>query len=269
MLDLRLSYSTAVTKKTEQLIKKLAKAKERKAQGLFVAEGVKLVRDMLLSFNVRTLIILESVVEELLPELNELSRKQELELIILPDSYNFARLSSQNTPQGALAIFELPYYNIEEVYEHNDLMLYLDKIQDPGNLGTIIRTADWFGIKHIVCSEGTVDAFSPKVVQSSMAALTRVQIHRLEGAVSSFFGRLEGLVLGTFLEGDNLYQLSSELDNMSIRLLVMGNEGNGISQEVATYVTRKITIPTYGEEVGSESLNVAIATAICLSELRR
>jgi len=148
----------------------------------------------------------------------------------------------------------------------DDLVLCLDGVQDPGNLGTIIRTADWFGIKHIVCSQQTVDAFSPKVVQATMGSIARVSVHYTD--LTSFLTSLpEGTpVYGTFLDGKNLYHEQLKPNGV----IIMGNEGNGISAEIARHVTHRLLIPPYpADSDTAESLNVSIATAIICAEFRR
>jgi TrmH family RNA methyltransferase len=147
-----------------------------------------------------------------------------------------------------------------------ELCIVLDGVQVPGNLGTIIRLADWFGIHHIICSEDTADAFAPKVIQATMGAITRVALHytNLTRFLSSF---PQGIpVYGTFLEGENIYGKTLAPNG----LLIMGNEGNGIRPETQAYINQKLFIPPHpaGCET-SESLNVAIATAICCAEFRR
>jgi TrmH family RNA methyltransferase len=148
------------------------------------------------------------------------------------------------------------------------LSLLLDEVQDPGNLGTIIRTADWFGVRDIFCLPGTADCFNPKVVQATMSALARVRVHYFASKddVCTWLKAYKGPIYGTFLEGENIY--ATQLQTPAV--LVMGNEGRGVSSEVAALVTHKLLIPHFasdGQHV--ESLNVSVATAICLSELRR
>jgi TrmH family RNA methyltransferase len=140
-------------------------------------------------------------------------------------------------------------------------------VQDPGNLGTIIRIADWFGIRNIVCSHDTADCYNPKVVQASMGAIFRVRMHYLDLAVFLAEGSQNKVpVYGTFMEGENIYQSGLSANG----ILVMGNEGNGISPKIEKLVQHKIHIPSFSfGETGSESLNVATATAICCSEFRR
>ena len=145
------------------------------------------------------------------------------------------------------------------------LCLALDDVQDPGNLGTIIRLADWFGIEHIICSQNTVDVYNPKTIQATMGGIARVKVHYT--SLPDFIRSLgDTPVFGTFLDGKNMYEQPLSANG----LIVMGNEGNGIGKEVATLINRKLYIPNYpaGQET-SESLNVAIATAVICAEFRR
>jgi RNA methyltransferase, TrmH family len=170
-----------------------------------------------------------------------------------------------------LAICEIPEYILEVQLLKNKLTLVLDDIKDPGNLGTIIRIADWFGIENILCSNDTADTFNPKVVQATMGSIARVKVHYT--ALTDFFrienGKLNIKSYGALLEGDNIYtkQLSSE------GFIIIGNESKGISEDLLPYITDKVTIPAfshYRSDTGeAESLNAAIATAIICSEFRR
>ena len=177
------------------------------------------------------------------------------------------RVSLMETPQQVLAVFR---QRSDEVDVHGvvgeQLCLALDDVQNPGNVGTIIRLADWFGIEHIFCSRGCADLYNPKTVQATMGAMARVQVHEVDlpQMLSSLPDDVP--VYGTFLDGENLYGKS--LENRGI--IVMGNEGKGVSADVEAHVTERLYIPNYpaGRET-SESLNVAIATAIVCAEFRR
>jgi len=176
-----------------------------------------------------------------------------------------ARTSLLKTPQQVLAVFEQANDFIDLSVIKHSLCLALDDIQDPGNLGTIVRLADWFGIKHIFCSLGTADIYNPKAVQATMGGLARVQLHYTD--LPEFISSLKDFpVYGTFLDGKNIYKQA--LSNNG--LIVMGNEGNGISTAVKQLINQRLYIPNYpaGSET-SESLNVAIATAIVCAEFRR
>ena len=169
------------------------------------------------------------------------------------------KISSLTTPNTCLAIFKQK--KTEEI-PANGLILALDDVRDPGNLGAIIRLCDWFGIRHLLCSQNTVDMYNPKVVQSTMGSITRVNI--VYGALPAYLK--SGLpVFGTFMDGKNIYQ--QNLPNEGI--IVMGNEANGISEEIENLIKERIAIPRFGEIQQTESLNVATATAIILSEFRR
>jgi TrmH family RNA methyltransferase len=171
----------------------------------------------------------------------------------------------QKTPQEVLAVFEQPSYEMKADVVSQSLCLALDDIQDPGNLGTIIRVADWFGIEHIFCSQGTVDVYNPKTIQATMGALARVKLHYCD--LPSFIASLKDIpVYGTFLDGDNMYEKKLTPHG----LVVMGNEGNGVSAEVANLVNERLYIPNYPpQRETSESLNVAMATGIICAEFRR
>lgn len=252
-------------------IRSLSKASERKVHNLFVAEGIKLVHDMLGSFACALLIVKPKEYNLLSKRIGELPLELRPESCeVVSDSFDFSKISSFKSPQATLALFHLPELSVERLYASQELVLLLDNVQDPGNLGTIIRTADWFGIGNVVLSSGCADPFSPKVVQATMGALCRVHTPRLQGDTRDFLAHYRGLVYGTFLDGEPIYQMGLSTDIPDGQLLVMGNEGNGISPEVKPYISKRIYIPPYSSDgVGSESLNVAIATAICLSEFRR
>jgi len=162
---------------------------------------------------------------------------------------------------------EIPRHDLGTVHADEELVLALDEVQNPGNLGTIVRLADWFGIGDIVCSSGTADCFNPKVVQATMGAILRVRVHYTD--LPRFLAEAAGRgtpVYGTFLEGDNIYDAPLTRGG----IVVMGNEGRGVTPETARTVTRKLFIPPYpADRHGSESLNVAMATGIVCAEFRR
>ena len=176
-----------------------------------------------------------------------------------------SRASLLKTPQEVLAVFEQPFYKLDFEAPSRSLCLALDGVQDPGNLGTIIRIADWFGIEDLFCSQNTVDVYNPKTIQATMGALSRVKVHYTD--LIPFIQTLHNVpVYGTFLDGDVIYQ--SELSPTG--LIIMGNEGNGISPEIENIVTQRLYIPNYPKErKTSESLNVAVATSIICAEFRR
>lgn len=244
-----------------KLIQSLELKKKRKEERLFVAEGPKIVDDLLPYFPCRLLIAV--------PEWLHTHQRPDAQEIIEVTQEELCKASFLKTPQEVLALFEIPKTTLPDNLPQKELCLALDDVQDPGNLGTIIRLADWFGIRHIICSKGTTDAFSPKTVQASMGAVARVSVHYtdLPEYLSAIRPSLpEVPIYGTFLEGENIY--NEQLTPNGI--IVMGNEGNGIGPAVERCITNKLFIPNYPEGyVTSESLNVAIATAITCSEFRR
>lgn len=238
-----------VSKSQIKLIKSLSQKKFRSKYGLFVVEGVKGIREFLNSnFQLHSLFSISDDFEVPQDQFFKISENE------------LKKISSLKTPPEALAVFEIPTYGsiISE-----GLILGLDGVRDPGNLGTIIRLCDWFGIETLVCSKDTVDCFNPKVVQATMGSLSRVHVAYRD--FLQFLKEIKVPVYGTLLEGENIYktQLASS------GLIIMGNEANGISEEVQKLITRRITIPQFGEKRETESLNVATATAIVLNEFRR
>ncbi|MFV0571214.1 MAG: TrmH family RNA methyltransferase [Xanthomarina gelatinilytica] len=237
-----------LSKSQIKTITSLKQKKYRLQQGLFVAEGVKTINELLASqFSLQQLYTtytfkidanLETVVSE-----NELKK-----------------ISFLKTPNTALAIFKIPE---PKAINTNQLLVALDNVRDPGNLGTIIRLCDWFGITDLVCNIETVDCYNPKVVQATMGSITRVNVSYLN--LTDFLKTTHMPIFGAFMEGDNIYK--SQLPNKGI--LVLGNEANGISREIEQVITTKISIPRFGQLQSTESLNVATAAAILLSEFRR
>jgi TrmH family RNA methyltransferase len=231
-------------------IKALATKQGREEQGAFIAEGEKLVGEIRNSkLRIRKIYQTKPLFADA-----EMVSEKEME-----------RISQLKTANSVLAVVEMPKSKIASVKPDSSLVLALDRVQNPGNLGTIIRLADWFGISDIVCSEDSADCFNPKVVQATMGAILRVRVHYTN--LAKWLGEQRGAkVYGTFLEGENIY--SAQLDKSGI--IVMGNEGQGISTEVAATVSHKLLIPPYpADRSGSESLNVAVATAVICSEFRR
>lgn len=263
-----------LTKNIIKEIRSLEQRKGRREQGAWLAEGNKMVGDLLAekAFVCRRLVATAAWWQE---HPSYAHAAQECYEVTDAD---MKRVSLLQAPQEVLAVFADPSSSqpdadtqLQALAQRTDqeLFLLLDEVQDPGNLGTIIRTADWFGVRHIFCAPGTADCFNPKVVQATMSALARVQLHYFatKEEECQWLKQVQGPIYGTFLEGENIYTKSSLLPH---GLLVMGNEGRGISPEVAAMVTSKVLIPHFspdGKHV--ESLNVSIATAICLSELKR
>lgn len=225
-------------------VRSLQQKKHRDAEGVFVAEGAKCVEELRKAF----------------------------ELVLLATSDNatyteIEQMSSLRTPQGVIGVFKKRAFNSEIP---SDLLVALDGVQDPGNLGTIIRTCDWFGIHDILCSRDTADCYNPKVVQATMGALARVRVHYVDLPKELTLLRQTGLPLyGTLLEGENMYEPYAIPDKQR-GVIIMGNEGNGISESIRNLITHPLLIPSYPINAStSESLNVSIATAIVLAEFRR
>lgn len=246
-----------ISKTQIKLVKSLQLKKHRDETGLFVAEGEKCVEELRKGFELVHLFI------------NGEADKREA---IHVSQTQLEQMSGLRTPQGVIGVFKKSEHSdYSEHSENSDLLLVLDGIQDPGNLGTIIRTCDWFGVRTILCSPDTADCYNPKVVQATMGALARVQIHYVD--LPSFLKDTNLPIFGTLLDGRDMYEeLKREGVNelKSEAIIIMGNEGNGISQAVRPFITHPLRIPSYPKDAEtSESLNVAIATAIVLAEFRR
>ena len=231
-------------------VRSLQQKKQRDAEGVFVAEGHKCVEELCGAF--------------------------ELVLLVTPDNateVEIAQMSSLRTPQGVIGVFKRRDEEAKgerQKARGEELVVALDGVQDPGNLGTIIRTCDWFGVHDIYCSRDTADCYNPKVVQATMGALARVRVHYID--LAPWLAELSKAnipIYGTLLEGGNMYQDVAIADKYQ-GVIIMGNEGNGISPAVRQLITHPIRIPSYPEHAEtSESLNVGIATAIVLAEFRR
>lgn len=248
-----------LSKNKVKYIRSLELKKFRNEHNVFIAEGNKLVADMLPSFECELMIAKPSW----MATQGDIPAK---ELIVAEDE-DIRKASLLKNPQDVIAIFKRPVWQLEQAAPSKNLLLALDGIQDPGNLGTIIRLADWFGINDIVCSLDTADVFSPKTVQATMGALSRVRVHYTQlDAYLQKQAQQHIPLYGTFLDGENMY--TKELTTNGI--IIMGNEGNGIRPDVRACVNEKIYIPNYpAEQETSESLNVAIATAVVCAEFRR
>lgn len=250
-----------ISKNKIKYIRSLELKKNRSKEGKFVAEGHKVVDD-LLALQPADLVVATA---EWLRGKHFSSNTEVIEV----SEEELRKVSFLQHPQQVLAVFKqataLKGYSIND-FNADELSLALDGVQDPGNLGTIIRIADWFGITHIYCSEDTADVYNPKVVQATMGSIARVKIQ-----YGDLLGLVESLpadvpVYGTLLDGDNIYQ--QKLENRG--LIVMGNEGKGISPILAKKVNHRLLIPNFPEgRATADSLNVAIATAITCSEFRR
>ena len=253
-VELRL---TMLSKAKIKDIKSLEYKKFRDESGLFVAEGNKLVSDMLHSFECEWIIAKNSW----MATQGDIPTKE----LLLAEEFDIKKVSFLKTPQDVFAVFKKPDFQIEEANPENQLILALDGVQDPGNMGTVVRIADWFGIQHIVCSMDTVDVFSPKTVQATMGALAHIRVHYTD--IADFLETNKNCsIYGAFLDGENIY--AKTLTDSGI--IVMGNEGNGIRPEIEKRIGEKLQIPPYSDTAKTvESLNVATATAIICSEFRR
>lgn len=235
-----------LTNNDTKLINSLVKKKFRQKYNKFVVEGVKNIKEVLnSSIYVEKIYSIDDTFNDF-PSKNILITERELK-----------KISQLVTPNTALAVCEIPQ---EKNIQKNGFIIALDDIRDPGNLGTIIRMADWFGIQQIVCSKETVDLYNPKVIQSTMGSFIRVQINYTD--LEEFFETYSHPILGTFMDGENLYK--TKLPEKAV--LLMGNEANGISEKLESFVTQRLSIPRMGKLQQTESLNVAMATSIILGE---
>jgi len=244
-----------LSKSQISFVNALHQKKYRKEHSLFIAEGIKSITEFLDSdYKVDTIFC----TSEYLQKFSKITQK--VKLLDVSEG-ELKKISTLITPQHALALIKVPEKtNIKSESFKGKLTLALDGVQDPGNLGTIIRTADWFGFSDIVCSLDTVEAYNPKVVQATMGSLSRMNIYYTE--LSELLEKCKFPVYGALLNGKNVY----EVDFASEGFLVLGNEGNGISAEIMPKITQAVTIPRFGE---AESLNVAISAAVLCSEIKR
>jgi TrmH family RNA methyltransferase len=242
--------SEHLSKNQIKWVRSLQQKKQRDAESVFVAEGRKCVEELQGAF--------------------------ELVLLVTPDNateVEIAQMSNLRTPQGVIGVFRRRGEEAKgERHEARgeELVVALDGVQDPGNLGTIIRTCDWFGVHDIYCSKDTADCYNPKVVQATMGALARVRVHYIN--IEEWLEDIHEAgvpIYGTLLEGGNMYKDGAIADKNK-GVIIMGSEGNGISSAIRGLITHPIRIPSYPENAEtSESLNVGIATAIVLAEFRR
>ena len=237
-----------LSKNQIKFIKGLNLKKNRIQHQLFTVEGTKGISEFLKS---------HFFCEAIYTTDDSLFTKYDPKLITRSD---LQRISQLKNPNQSIALFRIPQYSS---YDETKLMVALDDIKDPGNLGTIIRLCDWFGVNDILCTRETVDCYNAKVVQASMGSLSRIRLHYLN--LTDMFEQYTGEIYGTFLNGSTLYDTRFQQKG----ILLMGNEANGISAKLAGYVTQEVTIPQYGNMNSTESLNVATATAISLAEIRR
>ena len=283
-----------ISKNQIKFIRSLSQKKVRDSEQLFLAEGEKCVRELLQSFEpfliasssplsgIHTLEATETEIEQM----SQLRHPQGVvavfkmpTMVDLNAAFKMPELADLN---AAFKMPELADLNAsfkmlisQEATKASGLILALDGVQDPGNLGTIIRTADWFGIEEIICSQDTVDCWNPKVVQATMGALARVHVHYIN-LYSFILNVLQSNqdgnnypIYGTLLDGKNMYSPDA-IPSKQRGIIIMGNEGNGISSAIRSLITHPLYIPSFpAERPTSESLNVGIATAIILAEFRR
>lgn len=240
----------SISKNQLKTITSLSQKKYREKYSLFIAEGIKVVNELLeSSFELSNLFSTESF--ETSVSSDKITRISEKDL---------QRISNLKSPNKVIGVFEIPK---SKPIQNNGLILALDAINDPGNLGTIIRLCDWFGVTQLVCSKNTVDCYNQKVVQASMGSLTRISIIYLD--LEDYLSKTDLPTFIADMNGQNVYK--TKLPKEAI--LIMGNEANGVSEEIKKLIKSKISIPRFGELQETESLNVATASAILLSEFRR
>lgn len=251
-----------VSKSQKKLIRSLKTKKNRKEHQLFAAEGIKVIQEFLeTDLELKYIFVLASEIKSF--SISDSSKVNEV------SATELEQLSFLTTPQKAIAVFEIPKTETISIPKKS-LQLMLDGISDPGNLGTIIRLCDWFGIETLICSPTTVDCYNPKVVQATMGSLTRVKI--IYTNLREYIKNSNAIVYGTFMDGDNIYKNTFSSKNKPTtcnEIIIMGNEANGISPEIESLVSKRISIPRFGTIQKTESLNVATATAIVLSEFKR
>ncbi|HEY6142776.1 MAG TPA: RNA methyltransferase [Flavobacterium sp.] len=239
-----------VSKNQIKLITSLQQKKFRVTNQLFFAEGIKVIQELVASnFELVHLYTTQN-------DFEEVSKDKKT---IIPES-DLKKISALATPNTCLALFKIP---VEKKITESGLIIALDSIRDPGNLGTILRLCDWFGIGQLICSKETVDIYNPKVVQATMGSIARVNVNYID--LESFISQTQLPVFGTFMDGNNIYKTDLSQEG----IIIMGNEANGISSELEKLIKNRLTIPRFGTLQKTESLNVATATAIILSEFRR
>lgn len=238
-----------LTKSQQKLINSLSRKKYRGQHQLFCVEGVKGIKEFLNSdYKLEKLFATSDVFEVDESRFQYVTDKE------------LSKISNLKTPNTGLALFKIP---APQAPSNEGLVIALDDVRDPGNLGTIIRLCDWFGIDELVCSKGTVDCYNPKVVQATMGSLTRVNVSYLD--LETYLSKANQDVFGTFIDAPSVYEYALPASG----ILVMGNEANGISEGIAKQIKTRLSIPRFGVSKATESLNVATATAIFLSEFKR
>ncbi|WP_413999462.1 TrmH family RNA methyltransferase [Flavobacterium sp. W1B] len=239
-----------VSKNQIKLITSLQQKKYRVANQLFFAEGVKVIQELVQSnFELEHLYTVQDDFKDVLALKRTLISEADLK-----------KISALATPNTCLAVFKIP---LEKKIIESGLIVALDSIRDPGNLGTILRLCDWFGIKQLLCSKETVDIYNPKVVQATMGSIARVNVNYID--LKAFVSQSKLAVFGTFMDGENIYKTTLPQEG----IVIMGNEANGISEALEKNIKNRLSIPRFGDIQKTESLNVATAAAIILSEFRR
>ena len=239
-----------VSKNQIKLITSLQQKKYRLAHKLFFAEGVKVIQELLDS-NIE--------LDHLYTTQNNFDHVPADKLSLIHDT-DLKKISALATPNTCLALFKIP---VDREIITSGLMVALDGVRDPGNLGTILRLCDWYGITQLICSNDSVDLYNSKVVQATMGSISRVNVKYLD--LEEFLAAAKVPLFGTFIDGDNIYKASLPEEG----IIIMGNEANGISEEIERIIKNRISIPRFGDLKMTESLNVATATAIVLSEFKR
>ncbi|MFD2529396.1 TrmH family RNA methyltransferase [Polaribacter marinaquae] len=240
----------SISKNQLKLITSLSQKKYRQKHNLFIAEGIKVVNELLKSsFEVATLFCT-----------NDYETNLTEDKIVRIDETDLKKISSLKSPNKVLGLFKIPKLNSINA---SGLIVALDAINDPGNLGTIIRLCDWYGVTQLICSTDTVDCFNQKVVQASMGSLTRIAINYVN--LEAYLNETHLPTYIADMDGDNVYKTQLPAEG----ILIMGNEANGVSNQIKKIISNKISIPRFGEVQETESLNVATATAILLSEFKR
>lgn len=246
-----------ISKNKIKYLQSLKVQKFRKVNGVFIAEGDKLVKELLTSdLNIVEIYALSDWFSNI-----QIHSEIKCYEITNDDLY---KISSLKTPNKVIAVVKIPNNENISLNFEEEIILMLDNIKDPGNLGTIIRIADWFGIKNIICSENTVEVYNPKVIQATMGSISRVKVYykKLKDFLISIPQNI--LVYGSLLNGENIYNCKLTKNG----IIIIGNESKGISDEIYPFIDKKIKIPSYNEN-GAESLNASIATAIICAEFKR
>jgi len=238
-----------VSDKQIKIIKSLKLKKNRIKHNLFVAEGDKTILELILAdFKINSLYSVNTNIEGVENSVVQLSKSE------------LNKMSNLSNPKNSLGVFEIPK---SKKIDYNKLIIGLDNISDPGNLGTIIRLCDWFGVEDLICSLKTVDCYNPKVVQASMGSISRINITYLDLQKTIENNSIK--TYGTYMQGDSLY----ELDEIQKGLVLFGNEANGINPNLSKFIDKRLSIPRFGTLKKTESLNVASALSIVLSENAR